>query len=54
MSIIAAYMVPHPPMIVPAVGRGGEKQVETTIRDSLLKLQEEEKTRNGQNALPEE
>ena len=25
-------MVPHPPLIVPAVGRGGEKQVETTIR----------------------
>ena len=24
-------MVPHPPMIVPAVGRGGEKQVQATI-----------------------
>ena len=32
MSIIAAYMVPHPPMIVPQVGRGGEKQVEATCR----------------------
>ncbi len=31
MSIIAAYMVPHPPLIVPEVGRGGERQVETTI-----------------------
>ena len=30
MSIIAAYMVPHPPMIVPEVGRGSEKQVEAT------------------------
>ena len=30
MSIIAAYMVPHPPMIVPTVGRGSEKQIETT------------------------
>ena len=30
MSIIAAYMVPHPPMIVPAVGRGGERQIEAT------------------------
>ena len=25
-------MVPHPPMIVPAVGRGSEKQVEKTTR----------------------
>ena len=32
MAIIAAYMVPHPPMIVPAVGRGSEDQVEKTIR----------------------
>ena len=32
MSILASFMVPHPPLIVPDVGRGGEKQVETTIR----------------------
>ncbi|MBR5040880.1 MAG: AmmeMemoRadiSam system protein A [Clostridiales bacterium] len=32
MSILATFMVPHPPLIVPAVGRGGEKQVETTIK----------------------
>ena len=32
MGILAAYMVPHPPMIVPAVGRGGEKQIEKTIK----------------------
>ncbi len=32
MSILAAFMVPHPPMIVPEVGRGSEKQVlETTL-----------------------
>ena len=30
MSVLAAYIVPHPPMIVPAVGRGSEKQIETT------------------------
>ncbi len=31
MSILAAFMVPHPPMIVPAVGRGSEEQIlETT------------------------
>ena len=32
MGILAAYMVPHPPMIVPAVGRGSEKQIEKTTR----------------------
>ena len=26
MSLLAAYMVPHPPLIVPSVGRGGEEQ----------------------------
>ena len=30
MPILAAYMVPHPPMIVPAVGRGSERQIEAT------------------------
>ena len=30
MAIKAAYMVPHPPLIVPAVGRGGEKQITET------------------------
>ncbi|MBQ2678258.1 MAG: AmmeMemoRadiSam system protein A [Firmicutes bacterium] len=32
MSILAAYMVPHPPMIVPEVGCGSEKQVEATCK----------------------
>ena len=32
MSIIAAFMVPHPPMIVPEVGRGSENQIENTIK----------------------
>ncbi len=32
MSVIAGFVVPHPPMIVPAVGRGSEKQVEETTR----------------------
>lgn len=32
MSIVAAFMVPHPPMIVPEIGRGSEKQVEKTIK----------------------
>ena len=31
MGVIAAFMVPHPPLIVPEVGNGGEKQIlETT------------------------
>ena len=30
MPVSAAYMTPHPPMIVPEVGRGSEKQIETT------------------------
>lgn len=30
MSVRAAFMVPHPPMIVPAVGRGSERQISET------------------------
>ena len=32
MPILAACMVPHPPMIVPQVGKGSEKQITKTIR----------------------
>ena len=32
MGIKAAYMVPHPPLIVPAVGRGGEKDITETTK----------------------
>ena len=31
-NLLAAFMVPHPPLIVPAVGRGGEKSIEETTR----------------------
>ena len=31
MGIVAAFMVPHPPLIIPEVGRGNEKQVQRTI-----------------------
>ena len=47
MSIIAAFMVPHPPMIVPQVGQGSEAQVAATIRayeqvaDEIAALQPE-------------
>ena len=30
MSILAAFMVPHPPMIVPDIGRGSEAQIRET------------------------
>ncbi len=32
MALLAAFMVPHPPMIVPAVGRGSEAQIEETTQ----------------------
>ncbi|MBQ6065353.1 MAG: AmmeMemoRadiSam system protein A [Clostridia bacterium] len=32
MSVLAAFMAPHPPLIVPAVGKGGEKQIVATTK----------------------
>jgi AmmeMemoRadiSam system protein A len=32
MSVVGAIMVPHPPLILPEVGRGGEKEIEETTR----------------------
>lgn len=32
MPILATFMVPHPPLIIPAIGRGGEQQIEETTR----------------------
>ena len=32
MPVLAAYMVPHPPMIIPQVGKGSERQIEKTVR----------------------
>ena len=40
MPIISAYMVPHPPMIVPDVGRGSERQVEAT-RAAYMRVAED-------------
>ncbi|MBO4785325.1 MAG: AmmeMemoRadiSam system protein A, partial [Lachnospiraceae bacterium] len=31
MSVLAAFMVPHPPLIVPDIGRGSERKVQKTI-----------------------
>ena len=47
MGIIAGFMVPHPPMIVPQIGRGSEAQVADTIKayervaDEIAALQPE-------------
>ena len=32
MPVLAAFMVPHPPMIVPEIGKGSEAQITETIR----------------------
>ena len=40
MPVLAAYMVPHPPMIVPEVGRGSEKQIKAT-REAYAHVAEE-------------
>lgn len=32
MAVLAGFMVPHPPMIVPEVGRGSEEQIAETTR----------------------
>ncbi len=31
MSIIASYIVPHPPLIIPEIGKGNESQINKTI-----------------------
>ena len=40
MSIVGAFMVPHPPLIIPTVGRGGEEQIKKTT-ESYMKVAEE-------------
>ena len=32
MSILAAYAVPHPPLIIPAIGAGREREISVTVR----------------------
>lgn len=39
MSVLAAVAVPHPPLIIPQVGMGREKQIEATV-DSYNKVME--------------
>lgn len=40
MSILAAYIVPHPPLIVPAVGKGQELKIQATINSYRAVAQE--------------
>ena len=40
MPVLAAYMVPHPPLIVPAVGKGGEEVIRETA-EAYQKVAEE-------------
>lgn len=40
MPVLASFIVPHPPLIVAEVGRGGEKKVEKTI-ESYRKIADE-------------
>ena len=40
MPILAAFMVPHPPLIIPDIGRGSEAEVQATI-DSYHRIAKE-------------
>ncbi len=40
MSIVGAFVVPHPPLIVPEVGRGDEKKIENTIKSYEMVAEE--------------
>ncbi len=40
MSVVAGFMVPHPPMIIPDIGRGEERKIKTTI-DAYEKIADE-------------
>lgn len=37
MALVGAFIVPHPPIIIPEVGKGEEKKVSTTV-DSYLEI----------------
>ena len=32
MGILAGFMVPHPPLAIPEIGRGQEKKIQKTIK----------------------
>ncbi len=45
MKLLATYMVPHPPLIIPEIGKGQEKGIQATI-DSYKKVAKEIKQEN--------
>ena len=40
MSILGAALIPHPPLIIPEVGRGHEKAIQNTIDACKTALQQ--------------
>lgn len=40
MSILGAALIPHPPLIIPEVGRGHEKAIQNTIDACQTALQQ--------------
>ena len=32
MAILGTYMVPHPPVIIPEIGKGEERKIDKTIK----------------------
>ena len=50
MSIVGAFMVPHPPMIVKEVGKGSEKQI-TKTTESYERVAKEIKELNPETII---
>ena len=50
MPIIGAFMVPHPPLIIPSIGKGEEKKVQKTI-DAYYKVAKKIKELNPLNGV---
>lgn len=50
MSIIASYMVPHPPLIVSEVGKGNEEKIKKTS-ESYMRIAEEIATLNPETII---
>ncbi|MDR1914526.1 MAG: AmmeMemoRadiSam system protein A [Clostridiales bacterium] len=42
MSILAAYALPHPPLAIPEIGQGKEKEIQDTL-DAFMKVSQEVK-----------
>ena len=49
MPVLAAYMVPHPPMIVPEVGHGDEHQEHDPLHGQGLHLHQRDHAQSRQD-----